>query len=130
MALSPFDVLTAINFSKVELFDDSETPIDSNYNAFMINRGLSYFTDTLFHANEMNKYQDIPKRWQFDYYLNVIPKKKRFSKWAKTEASSENLELVQTYYNYSKDKAMAALTILTEEQLEFIKRSQYKGGKQ
>jgi len=127
MALSPFDVLNAINFTKENVFEDED--IEKNYNSFMINRGLSYFPETLFHANEMNTYSNIPKKWQFDYYLNVIPKKKRFSKWSKVEVSGEDLELVQTYYNYSKEKALAALSILTKEQLEFIKKSQFKGGR-
>lgn len=129
MALSPFDVLNAINFSKEDIFEGADTIDDKDYNPFMINRGLSYFIDTLSFASEICKYPDIPNRWQFDFYLNVVPKKKRFSKWAKKEASSEDLELVQTYYGYSKEKALSALTILTPDQLAFIKQSQYKGGR-
>jgi hypothetical protein len=129
MALSPFDVLKAINETKENLFEDESSDIDRNYNSFIINRGLSLFPDTVFYANEMNRYPDIPKKWQFDYYMNVVSKKKRFSKWAKKEVISEELELVQTYYGYSKEKALSALTILTLDQLAFIKQSQYKGGR-
>ena len=127
MALSPFDVLNAINFTKENIFETED--INKNYNSFIINRGLSYFPDTLFHANEMDKYSDIPKQWQFDYYMNVIHKKNRFSKWAKPEGSTDDLECVKLYYNYSNEKAIQALSILTEDQLVVIRQSQYKGGK-
>ena len=76
--MSPFDFLNAINDTKVDLFTDPQA--DKDYNAFLINRGLSYFPDTIFYANEMNKSDHIDKKMQFDFLMNSITKRKRFSK--------------------------------------------------
>ena len=83
MAISPFDFINAINLTKENLFTDPQA--NKDYSPWMVNKGLSYFPDTILHANEMNGNYSIPKEWQFSYYLNTIPKKKRFSKWAKAD---------------------------------------------
>ena len=127
MALSPFDFINSINFSKEDLFTEPQAKKD--YKAFLVNRGLSYFPDTIFHANEMNTKPDIPEDWQFYFLLNSIPKKKRFSKWAKKEADTDDVSLVKEYYGYSAEKAREALTILSESELTMIKEKLYKGGR-
>lgn len=125
--MSPFDFINAINLTKKNLFEDPQAHKD--YVPFIVNRGLSYFPDTILYANAMNMHSDVPKDWQFSYFLNTIPKKKRFSKWAKKEAETEPLKLVMEYFGYSSEKANEALSILSEEQLAMIKEKLYKGGK-
>jgi hypothetical protein len=80
-------------------------------------------------ANEMNRLRDIPNSWQFQYLINTIAKKKRFSKWAKADKASESIDLVMRYYGYNIDKARVALKILSKEQLKSIKDSFDEGGK-
>jgi hypothetical protein len=125
--MSPFDYINAINFTKQNLFEDPQAHKD--YNAWIINKGLSYFPDTLLYANEMNRHYGIPKNWQFSFLLNSIAKKKRFSKWSKKDAISESLRLVKEYYGYSNEKAKQALSVLSDEQLAMIEQKLYKGGK-
>jgi hypothetical protein len=125
--MSPFDYINAINFTKQNLFEDPQAHKD--YNAWIVNKGLSYFPDTLLYANEMNRHYGIPKNWQFSFLLNSIAKKKRFSKWSKKDAISESLRLVKEYYGYSNEKAKQALSVLSEEQLAMIEQKLYKGGK-
>jgi hypothetical protein len=127
MAISPFDFLNAINATKENLFEDPQA--EKDYKAFMVNRGLSYFYDTVLQANEMNRLRDIPNSWQFQYLINTIAKKKRFSKWAKADKASESIDLVMRYYGYNIDKARVALKILSKEQLKSIKDSFDEGGK-
>lgn len=82
--MSFFDYLNAINTTKKDLM--KEDPLsEKDYVPFMINRGLSYFPDTIMYANEMNKYSSIPKDWQFAFYMHSIKPKKRFSKWHKKD---------------------------------------------
>lgn len=126
-AYSPFDFLNAINVTKENLFEDPQAQKD--YTPFMVNRGLSYFYDTVHHANQMNLYSDIPKTWQFSYFINTIAKKKRFSKWSKADKTSESIDLVMRYYGYNIDKARVALKMLSKEQLKSIKDSFDTGGK-
>jgi CRISPR/Cas system CSM-associated protein Csm2 small subunit len=125
---NPFDFLNAINLSKKDLI--REDPLtEKDYNPFMVNRGLSYFADTVMYANEMNRHSSIPKIWQNDFYLTMITKKKRFSKWHKKEANSKQLELVMEYYKYSTEKAQEVFSLLTEDQLKQIEQSLNKGGR-
>jgi hypothetical protein len=125
--MTPFDFINAINLTKKNLFEDPQA--EKDYLPFLVNRGLSYFPDTVLYANEMNRNSGIPKDWQFSFFLNTIPKKKRFSKWHKKDADSDSLTLVKEYFGYSSEKALEALSILSDEQLAMIKEKLYKGGK-
>lgn len=125
--MTPFDFINAINLTKKDLFEDPQA--EKDYVPFLVNRGLSYFPDTVLYANEMNRNSGIPKDWQFSFFLNTISKKKRFSKWHKKDAETEPLRLVMEYFGYSSEKAQEALSILSEDQMVMIKEKLYKGGK-
>jgi len=122
------DYLNAINWSKVNLLDGDDLTWEKKYPAFIVNRCLSYHNDTLPIANEMNGYHFLPNKVQYQFLLNIVRKKKRFARWAKVEKLS-NLEYVKEYYGYSNEKAKTALSILTKEQIETIKKSLQKGGR-
>ena len=77
----------------------------------------------------MNIHSNIPAKWQFEFLLNSITKKKRFSKWAKADKATDSLLMVQEYFGYSSDKAKEALSVLTDEQLNLIKEKLNKGGR-
>ena len=98
------------------------------YNGFMVNRGLSYFYDTVLLANEMNRHHHLDGRLQFDFLINIVRKQKRFSKWLKA-TKTDDLETVKEYYGYSNEKARQALTLLNDAQLEELRKKVYKGGK-
>ena len=124
--MNPFDYLNAINTSKKNIMVDDFS--EKAYTPFMVNRGLSYFPDTILFANEMNINHHIDHRLQFDFFINIIKKKKRFSKWAKP-INIENLELIKEYYGYSNEKAKSVLSLLNNEQINELKLRMYKGGK-
>jgi hypothetical protein len=77
----------------------------------------------------MNYYWQLDKKLQYDFYINIIRPKKRFSPWLKKQ-NDNSLELIKQYYGYNDEKAKSALKILTREQLEFIKSKMNRGGKQ
>lgn len=126
VSMSPFDYLNAINYTKENIIVDDIT--EKDYNPFMVNRGLSYFADTILMANEMNQHAHLDKKLQFDFFINIVRKKKRFSKWFKPETVSD-VEVVKEYYGYSNDKARQALSLLTQEQLNILRKKVYKGGR-
>ena len=115
------DFLTAINYTKESLFDTEDEMVQKDYVPYIINRCLSYFPDTILHANEMNKFNHLEKRLQFDYLKHAIRKRKRYSKWLKDE-TSKDLDLIKRSFNYSNRKAKEALSILSEEDIENIKK--------
>jgi len=123
--MNPFEYINAINFSKKDIMVDDIA--EKEYNTFLVNRTMSYFPDTVLFANEMNINHHIDNRLQFDFFINIISKRKRFSKWAKPE-EIENLELIKEYYGYSNEKAKSALSIMSHEQIEQLKQRIYKGG--
>lgn len=127
MSISPFEFINAINDTKKNLFEDPQASKD--YSSFMVNRGLSYFPDTVLYANEMNQHSTIPVDWQFFFYLNTIPKKKRFSKWSKKDKETKSIQLVKEYYGYSNEKAKDALSVLSDDQLKQIEEKLQKGGR-
>lgn len=124
--MNPFEYLNSINNTKKDIMVDDIA--EKGYNSFMINRGLSYFNDTVLFANEMNRLHHTPNRLQFDFYINIIRKRKRFSKWMKPDTVND-LEVVKEYYGYSNQKARQALTLLTPEQINKIKKKVDKGGR-
>ena len=126
--LKLFDFLDAINSSKKNLFDDHDNA-RAIYSPYIINNGLSQHMDTIMYANEMNQHFSIPKEWQFSFYLNGVPKKKRYGKWAKKDADSDSINTIMEYYKYSRMEAEQALSVLTEDQLNMIKEKIKKGGR-
>jgi hypothetical protein len=125
--MNVFEFVSSINHTKVDLMSGSENDkaAEEFYNPFVVNRSLSYFVDTLFYANEINKY-DIDKKLQYHYLLNSVRPSKRFAKWVKPEV--EHLEDIKQYYGYSTEKARQVLSVLTTEQICFIKQKLQRGG--
>ena len=124
--MNAYDYVTAINLNKKNLIEDEIT--EKGYVPFVTNRSLSYFYDTVQVANEMNRYHHLDKKLQFDFLLNIVRKRKRFSKWISTSAD-EDLDAVKQYYEYSNEKAKVALTLLSQDQLAVIKKRIGRGGR-
>jgi len=123
------DYLNAINVTKKRLLDTADLTWEKKYAPFIINRCLSMFYDTIMHSNEMNGYHFLPKKMQFDYFINSIRERRRFGgKWL-SQKKVKDLELLKEYYGYSNSKAKEALSILTNDQLENIKLNLEKGGR-
>ena len=118
------DYLNSINQTKEHLGDDAM----KKYPAYIVNRCLSGHIDAILFANEMNKMAHLDNRLQYDFFINTLRKRKRFSPWLKKEQIAD-LDLVKRHYGYSNEKAKIALTLLTEEQLEFIRSRHEMGGR-
>jgi len=121
------DYLYSLNQSKKNILDDDSVAV-KKYQPYIINKCLSSFTDTILLVNEMNKAWHLPKKLQYDFLLNSVKPRKRFSPWSKKE-SIDYLDEVREYYGYSYTKALEVIRILSTDQLEHIKRSLHKGGK-
>ena len=120
------DWLNSINFNKDNLIEEDPAVI-KDYAPYIINRCLSGTIDSILFANEMNKYPNLVKDMQYNFYLNTLRKKKRFSPWLRKEKVTD-LQSVKQYYGYSNEKASQALKILSKQQLEFIRQRLETGG--
>ena len=120
------DWLNSINQTKKNLIDEDPS-IEKNYPPYIINRCLSGHLDAVMFANEMNMYSFLPKKMQYDFFINILRTKRRFSPWIRKDLV-DNLDCLKRYYCYSNEKAKQALKILSKEQLDFIKSKFEIGG--
>ena len=118
--------LNSINHEKQNIMTEENK---NEYPPFIVNRCLSGFIDTIMVANEMNISHYLDKKLQYEFLLNIVRPKRRFSPWLKKEKITD-LEAVKSYYGYSNEKARSALSILSDDQLNSIKLKLTRGGKQ
>ena len=120
------DWLNSINFNKDDLTSDDPECI-KEYPSYIVNRCLSGHLDTILYANEMNLYPNLDKDMQYQFFLNSLRKRKRFSPWLRKD-KVDNLNIIKKYYGYSNEKALQALRLLTQQQLDYIKKRLDTGG--
>jgi len=97
------------------------------YPSYIVNRCLSGHLDTILYANEMNLHPNLDKDMQYQFFLNSLRKRKRFSPWLRKD-KVDNLNIIKKYYGYSNEKALQALRLLTQQQLDYIKKRLDTGG--
>ena len=122
------EYLKAINSSKEKLMDSEDEQWEKKYPPYIVNKCLAPFQDTIFLVNEMNMNHQIDKKLQFDFLLNTLRTRQRYTPWLKAK-KEKHLECVKEYYGYSNEKAKSALSILNDEQITTIMNSLEKGGK-
>ena len=127
MTIELKDWLNSINLNKNNIIKE-DPDIERKYAPFIINKCMSGHLDTVLLANEMNMNHSLSKSLQYDFFLNSVRKKKRFSPWLRKD-KIKNLDVVKQYYGYSNEKAAQVLRILTSEQIAFIKSKLEIGGK-
>ena len=138
--LGPFDFLNSINAGQASpnLMEgcyaesgEGATPDspDRAYVPFMVNRGLSYFNDTVMFANEMNRYASLPTKMQYDFYRHGIRPRKRFSKWSKRADDTSDVQLLMKHYGYNSDRAREVIVFYPEEELSKLRKQYDRGGK-
>jgi hypothetical protein len=124
MTIPPYEYIKAIN---------KKTDVENvdGYVPYLTNHSFSAFADTVLLANEINRFPDLPKQMQYDFYYHAVKKGNRFSKWLKKSKNDtlENIQMLQSHYGYSERKAQQALDILTDDQLDYIRASMGTGGR-
>lgn len=124
--MSPFEFVKAINNKQDIIRDDLD---EKSYLPYMINHSFSYFPDTVLLANEMNANHHLDNKLQNDFFINTIRKNpKRFSKWNKVKHDGD-FEAVKEYYGYSNEKTRSALSLLSTEEINIIKKKVDHGGR-
>lgn len=124
--MSPFEYVNSINSTKKDIMIDDL--VEKTYAPYMVNKSLSYFNDTVLMANEMNRLYHLDNKLQYHFLINIVRKRKRFSKWNKPEVIND-VEVVKEYYCYSNDKARQILPLLTSDQIKILREKVSKGGK-
>lgn len=129
--MTPFDIINDISMKKEDRIRSSENPTlveKTVYNPWLTNKHFSLFIDTILYANEINQYHQVPNLLQHDYLINSLRPKKRFTKWHK-KLDDENVNLVSEYFSVNSQIAMEYIELMSDDDLEQIKRKMQKGGK-
>ena len=121
------DYLNAINHTKETLLDTEDEEWEKKYPPFVVNKFVYPFQDTIMLVNEINQLPHVDKKLQFDFLINCIRSRKRYTPWLKAK-KIEDLQYVKEYYGYGNEKAKQALDILSDEQIATIKEKLNKGG--
>ena len=122
------DYLNAINYTKEPLLDTEDDQWVKKYPPYIINKCIAPFPDSLMLVNEINQLHHLDKKLQYDFLINSLRARKRYTPWMKAK-KLENLEYVKEYYGYNNEKAKSALDILNDEQISAIKTKLNKGGR-
>jgi|TARA_R110001583_G_scaffold12215_6_gene54360 hypothetical protein len=122
------EYLNSINYQKNNLMDTEDEAWEKKYPAYIVNKCLAPFGDTIMLVNEMNIRHHLNNKLQYNFLLNSLRTRKRFAPWMKS-SKSKNLEYVKEYYGYSNEKAKSALDMLSNEQINYIKEKLNRGGK-
>lgn len=125
---NPFDYINAINYTKMDIMSGTldDVQAEKSYVPFITNRTLSYFSDGVMYANEMNMYAHLDNKLQFAYLINTIRPRKRYTKWAK-KLENDDLSAIKQYYQYNDVKAEYALSLLSPDEIETIKLKVHRG---
>ena len=107
--------------------DSDDLLWQKKYPSFIVNKILSGFQDCIMLVNEMNRNHFMDKDMQFQFLLNSIRSKKRYSPFLRAEKLND-LDVVKEYYGYNNEKAKSALDILTKDEVKLIKEKLFKGG--
>lgn len=123
--MTPFDFIKSIN-QKNDKYDFDDV-MKKEYTPFIVNRGFSYFPDTVLYANEMNVHHELDVDIQYNYLYSSIRKKKRFSKWYKTDIDKK-IDIVKQYFNYSTNQAKDVINIFSDSDFELMMKRLETGG--
>ena len=122
------EYINAVNYSKEKLMDTEDEMWEKKYPAYIVNKCIAPFRDTIFLVNEMNRNHHLDNKLQFDFLLNSLRKRKRYTPWLKVK-KEKYLECIKEYYGYNNEKAKSALNIINDEQIKTIMNSLNKGGR-
>lgn len=120
-----FDFIESVTNHKHDLMTSDVS--EKAYDPFMINRALAMGKDTVLLASIMNQKPNLDRYAQYQFYLQSIPKKKRFNKWAKKTPVSPDIEVIARYFNVNMTVAGTYRKLINEDQMERI-REVVKGG--
>lgn len=112
-----WDWYNSLNLTKNNLLDKENI---KDYVPFVVNKSLSYHIDSVLLCNEMNRLHHVPHSAQYQFYLHLLKKRARYSKWHKAEISSD-IELIKKYYDVNDSKAYEIQRVLSRNQILYIK---------
>lgn len=117
MALNLFDWLNEITYNR-RSWDQFTSEDKDEFNTFMIHRFISMNPDYIDVVHLIQQYPNCPKKKVYEFYCNVLPKKKSFFKYIKS-SMKHDIELINELakrFECSTREIKEYLTIMDTEQ--------------
>jgi hypothetical protein len=83
---------------------ENDEMAQKEYAPYLTNKALSYYTDTILYANEMNRYSGLDNIMQYEYLLHSVRPKKRFTKWSK-KVEVKEVQAIAAYFQVNTKRA-------------------------
>lgn len=122
---SPFDFVKSVSYTKKDLMEEGYE--EKDYKPFLVNKSLSYHQDSIHFSNEMNVRHGTGNRLQYLFFLNTLRKRQRFSQWQKPYVSKK-LDVIKNYYQISNSKAKEYMELLSDKEVQNLKKRMNTGG--
>lgn len=118
--MTVFDWVNMITFGKREWDSFTKTEQDA-FNPYIINRVLSMTKDYI-PIVEMAQTYPMPNEKLYDFYKDVIPKKKVWSKYIKSTSKYDNEQInaLSKYFECSTREIKDYLNILEKKEIDVI----------
>ena len=117
-----FDWLQHITLYKTPAEDFSDNDWEK-FNAYMIHRFLSmniYYVEIAEYAQSL---MPTMKKQIYNFYREMIPKKKVWLKYVKSQTKTINKDLIECiakYYEVGKSDALSYIVVMTKEEIPVI----------
>lgn len=127
--LTPFDFINSISHTKDELIrkDGEVEDREKQYVAFVINKGLSHFQDSILHVNEMNMRPGLRPDAQYRYLKAALRSKKRYAKWTQAD-KNEIADVLQQVFDCNRKTSKMYARLFDAHDLENLNTLVQKGG--
>ena len=112
-----FDYVKSINDKKY-IWDNFS---DKEFDPYIINLAFSYYLDTLFFANEMNKYPKLSNKQIYDFLYFGISKRKRWANWNKQDKNKQEIiRKLSEFYNISENEMSNIIRIIGDDKAKAL----------
>ena len=101
--------------------------LEKEYVPYVINKYFSWHQDCIADANEMNETPFLDKKMQFDYFINIIRKRKRRLMWESEKVNNE-VSSIKEYFKTSLSKAKYIHKLMGVDDMGVIRKRLFKGG--
>ena len=117
-----FEWLEHLTYKKSS-YNSFEEKSWENFNAYMVHRFVSMYEGYIDIANIAQRFHPTDKRGIYNFYCEMLPKKKMFLRYIKSKIKTSPKEVKQyisNYYKCSLDEANDYITLLDKSDIKII----------
>ena len=117
-----FEWLEHLTYKKSS-YNSFEEKSWENFNAYMVHRFVSMYEGYIDIANIAQRFHPTDKKGIYNFYCEMLPKKKMFLRYIKSKIKTSPKEVKQyisNYYKCSLDEANEYITLLDKSDIKII----------